>query len=144
MDSLDRLSALQRNLIIAALPTLGMLIYMMSGWDYTKAGLAAVEGASTSGLLIVPIALVVAGFVIAFLTANSQADRDNTRLRQALETCKANVMVADNDFNIKYMNKSVVQMMKDNETKLRDALPNFNASNLVGANVDVFHQNPNH
>jgi methyl-accepting chemotaxis protein len=68
----------------------------------------------------------------------------NARIKIALDKCQANVMLADNDLNIIYINDSVEQMMKDNETVLRTALPNFNASQLVGTCVDDFHKNPAH
>ena len=143
MEALNRLSAMQRNLLIVALPTLGMIIFMMSGWQYVKAGLLA-DGAGTASVLFLPLLLVAAGWVIAWLSGAASSDKDSERLERALETCKANVMVADNDFNIKYMNKSVLEMMRDNEVRLRDALPGFSADQLIGMNVDVFHKNPSH
>ncbi|WP_446728526.1 methyl-accepting chemotaxis protein [Pseudoalteromonas sp. G4] len=63
---------------------------------------------------------------------------------EALEVCQANVMLADADCNIVYVNKSVVDMLSKNQVKLQQALPNFNVNTLVGTNVDVFHQNPAH
>ena len=123
MEMLNRLSAVQRNLLIAVLPTLGMLLFMSTGWDHVKAGLIA-EGASTSSILFFPFLFVLAGFAIAFLTA-SGAGGSSERLERALETCQANVMIADKDFNIQYMNESVVQMLRDNEVKLREAIPAF-------------------
>ncbi len=143
MEALNRLSAIQRNLLIAALPTLGMLIFMGTGWDYVKAGLMA-EGAGTTGILLVPLLLAAAGFAVAFATAGAGSGRESERLERALETCKANVMVADNEFTIKYMNKSVLEMMRNNERKLKEALPGFAADQLIGTNVDIFHKNPSH
>jgi methyl-accepting chemotaxis protein len=66
------------------------------------------------------------------------------RIKQALDVCSTNVMIADVDLNIVYMNRSVTQMMQGNEAELKKALPNFNSRQLVGANIDVFHKNPAH
>jgi methyl-accepting chemotaxis protein len=69
---------------------------------------------------------------------------ENGRIKQALDVCSTNVMIADIDLNIIYMNRSVSQMMQGNEAELKKALPNFNARQLMGANIDAFHKNPGH
>ena len=71
-------------------------------------------------------------------------DTNSEMLLEALSVCNANVMVADNDFNIRYMNESVQEMMKTAETDLKAVLPTFSAENLVGKNIDQFHKNPAH
>ncbi|MFT4925739.1 MAG: methyl-accepting chemotaxis protein [Phenylobacterium sp.] len=68
----------------------------------------------------------------------------NSRVKVALDKCQANVMMADNDLNIIYMNASVEAMMRRNETELRTVLPTFSADKLVGTCVDDFHVNPAH
>ncbi len=68
----------------------------------------------------------------------------NARVKQALDWVTTNAMVADSDFNIVYTNKSLQNMMKEAEHDLKTALPNFDADNLVGKNIDVFHKNPSH
>lgn len=143
MDALNRMTAVQKNLLIAALPAIGMAVFISFSWDYINAGLAA-DGAGMFGLMLVPCLLVLAGFAVAVLATKSDSEKDRLRLERALETCQANVMVADNDFNITYMNRSVVNMMRDNEVKLRESLPGFSSDRLIGENVDVFHKNPSH
>ncbi len=69
---------------------------------------------------------------------------ENARVRQALDNVTTNVMISDNDANIIYANDSVLQMMKNAESDIRKELPDFNASNLRGANMDVFHKDPSH
>lgn len=69
---------------------------------------------------------------------------DNMRIRVALDNCTTNVMVADNNFDIVYLNDSVTEMMKDAESDLRKELTQFDASKLFGANIDIFHKNPAH
>lgn len=68
----------------------------------------------------------------------------NLRIRQALDVCNTSVMLADTDLNIIYTNKAVQQMMSDRQAELREELPQFDASKLIGTCVDDFHKNPNH
>lgn len=67
-----------------------------------------------------------------------------TRIRQALDNVDANVMVADADYQIIYMNKAVERLFKAAERDLRADLPEFCAASLIGANIDLFHRNPSH
>jgi len=69
---------------------------------------------------------------------------NNARISSALDVCQANVMLADSDLNIVFANHSVLEMLSNNQAQLRTALPNFDASNLIGENIDVFHANPAH
>lgn len=69
---------------------------------------------------------------------------DSTRLKQALDVTATNVMVADENLNIVYVNHSLANMLKVAETDLRKQLPAFNAATVVGTNIDVFHKNPSH
>jgi len=68
----------------------------------------------------------------------------NLRVRSALDVVRSNVMVADGDYNIMYMNTTLQDMMRAAEVELRKVLPAFDASKLLGANMDVFHKNPAH
>jgi methyl-accepting chemotaxis protein len=68
----------------------------------------------------------------------------NLRVRSALDVVKSNVMVADSNYNIMYMNTTLQQMMREADAELRKVLPNFDASKLLGANMDVFHKNAAH
>ncbi len=69
---------------------------------------------------------------------------ENTRIKNALDKCSTNVMIADADNNIVYMNETVAEMMRGNEAELRKSLPQFDARKLMGENIDVFHKNPAH
>lgn len=66
------------------------------------------------------------------------------RIKTALDKCQANVMMADTDLNIIYINDSALEMMRLNEHALSSALPGFSADKLLGSCVDIFHKNPNH
>lgn len=54
----------------------------------------------------------------------------------------ANIMIADNDGNITFMNDSVKRLFADNERSIRKTFPNFDAKNIIGKNFDDFHKNP--
>jgi len=66
------------------------------------------------------------------------------RLNQALDNVQSGVMVADTNLNIIYMNKSVQKLFIDLEQDIRKQLPDFEAKNLIGRNIDSFHKNPAH
>ncbi len=82
--------------------------------------------------------------VLAKEHEEEQAAKENTRIRKALDVCNTNVMMANENLNIVYMNTAVQEMMATAEADLKVALPNFNAHQLMGVNVDVFHKNPAH
>jgi methyl-accepting chemotaxis protein len=74
--------------------------------------------------------------------ADKRITDENAGIKLALDVCSTNVMMAGTDFNISYMNQAVLQMMSIAESDLRAVLPNFNANNLMGSNIDVFNKNP--
>ncbi|MDM7861894.1 methyl-accepting chemotaxis protein [Alteromonas sp. ASW11-36] len=68
----------------------------------------------------------------------------NARVKSALDGVTTNVMVADANLDIVYMNQSVKLMLAEAESDLRKELPHFDAKNLIGQNIDQFHKNPQH
>jgi len=66
------------------------------------------------------------------------------RIKVALDNVSTNVMMADNDGNIIYLNQSIMEMMGDAEADIREVLPDFSAEKLLGTNIDGFHKNPAH
>ena len=70
--------------------------------------------------------------------------RMNAAFKGALDNVTANVMVADVDLNIIYLNEAARSVMVNGQPDFRRDLPKFDASNLVGENIDVFHKNPAH
>lgn len=66
------------------------------------------------------------------------------RLQTALDCVSTNVMVADGDYNIIYLNDSVKKMFAEASEDLRTTLPDFDANNLIGQNIDAFHTSPPH
>ncbi|SEP79418.1 methyl-accepting chemotaxis sensory transducer with Pas/Pac sensor [Solimonas aquatica] len=85
--------------------------------------------------------------VVKFATDVSENRRiadENLRIRNALDNVTCNVMIADNERNIIYMNKSVVEMLTAAESDVRKELSNFSVARLMGASIDQFHKNPEH
>ena len=62
----------------------------------------------------------------------------------ALDALRTNVMMADNDLTITYMNPSAIALMREAEADLKKELPRFNVATLIGSNIDIFHKNPSH
>jgi methyl-accepting chemotaxis protein len=67
-----------------------------------------------------------------------------SRIKVALDNVSGNVMMADTRGEIIYLNKAVTEMMRNAQDDIRTELPNFNVDTLLGANIDVFHKNPDH
>ena len=68
----------------------------------------------------------------------------NARIKSALDKVNANVMVADTNLDIIYLNETAGEMFSDAENDIRTDLPKFDASTLLGTNIDIFHRNPAH
>lgn len=77
-------------------------------------------------------------------TEEKRISAETGRVKQALDVCKANVMMADADYNIVYFNDSLKEMLSENERTLQESLNQFDMSTLMGSNIDIFHKNPAH
>jgi len=81
---------------------------------------------------------------LAALEAEQKLAAENLRIKIALDGSATNVMIADNERNIIYANRSVIDMLKNAEKDIQKSLPNFSASGLLGSNIDQFHRDPSH
>ena len=82
---------------------------------------------------------------LAFDIAEAKRIADeNLRIKIGLDNVATNVMIANHEHHIIYMNKAVQQMFDEAETDIRKDLPNFESKKLLGANIDIFHKNPAH
>lgn len=70
--------------------------------------------------------------------------RNDTVTLMATHAVTANLMVADENHNIVYMNNAVTSLLQEAETDIRNDLPQFSVANLIGSNIDIFHKNPAH
>lgn len=73
-----------------------------------------------------------------------QRANEMLRIKVALDNVTSNVMVADNDGYIIYMNSAVTKMLKFAQDEIRKEFKDFDADSLVGENFDRFHKNPAH
>jgi methyl-accepting chemotaxis protein len=78
------------------------------------------------------------------LLAEKRISDENLRVRNALDGVTTNVMIADNDRRIIYMNHSAREMLVNAETDIRKDLPQFNVNGLMGTTIDGFHKRPEH
>jgi methyl-accepting chemotaxis protein len=69
---------------------------------------------------------------------------EDQRNKSSLKSVNSCVMVADENNIIVNVNPAAEAMMRNAEQDLRQDLPNFSASSLVGQNIDIFHKNPAH
>ena len=65
-----------------------------------------------------------------------------TRIQLALDVCRTNVVMADNDQNIIYLNNSAQNVFDGAETDLQNDIDGFEASALVGSDISQLHPDP--
>ncbi|TVQ71200.1 MAG: methyl-accepting chemotaxis protein, partial [Oceanospirillales bacterium] len=78
------------------------------------------------------------------ITETRRVANINLRIKNALDSVSANVMVADANFDIIYLNPSVIEMFRSAANDIRKDLPRFDPDNLLGNSIDLFHKNPAH
>ncbi|MFC4698588.1 methyl-accepting chemotaxis protein [Glaciecola siphonariae] len=78
------------------------------------------------------------------MTAIYEEERRVARILESLDCTSTNVMIADADRNIIYMNRSVMAMLKEAEPDLRKVMPHFSADEILGGSMDRFHKDAAH
>ena len=68
----------------------------------------------------------------------AEAHAENAQIRQALDASRTAMMIADNDHVIRYVNRSVVALLRNQQATLRQAFPDFDAERLVGSSIHRF------
>lgn len=83
----------------------------------------------------------VLGYIVHWddVTQRRRVQIEQTRLMSMLENAPTNVMMADRELNIIYVNPASLTTLR----KLEKYLP-VKAEQVLGSNVDVFHKNPSH
>ena len=69
---------------------------------------------------------------------------DDVKMEHLLEGVSACLQLADKNYNIIYMNPSLVKMFAEANEDIRKVIPSFNSKKLMGTNMDIFHKNPEH
>ena len=78
------------------------------------------------------------------MTEIFEEERRVARVLEALDSSSTNIMIADANRDVIYMNRSQTTMMKEAESDLRKVLPHFDASDIIGNSMDRFHADPSH
>lgn len=102
-------------------------------------GTIASAGSDELGELLASMSVMKESIKEGFIAAES-----NARVKQALDATSSNVMLADINRNIIYMNKSVEATLRIAEQDIRAVLPHFSVDKIIGGNMDIFHKNPAH
>lgn len=68
----------------------------------------------------------------------------NFRIKSALDSVTNNVMLADENGTIIYVNRAVLNMLRDAQDDIRKDLPHFDVNKVLGSSFDIFHKNPAH
>ncbi len=61
-----------------------------------------------------------------------------------MDQIESNVLIADNNLNIIYMNDAMKAFFESREHKIQTVMPDFKTSEIIGSNIDIFHKNPAH
>ncbi|QSI75456.1 methyl-accepting chemotaxis protein [Niveibacterium microcysteis] len=85
--------------------------------------------------------LIRHGFDIAEI---NRVVEESLRIKTGLDNVATNVMIADRDNRIIYLNKSLERTFSDATEDMRKAFGSFDVSKLIGTSIDQFHKNPAH
>ncbi len=69
---------------------------------------------------------------------------ENARIRQALDSVSAGVMVADSDDRVTYLNPALEKVLGNAEAAIRKDLPAFSVATVRGTSIEQFHRDPSH
>jgi methyl-accepting chemotaxis protein len=75
---------------------------------------------------------------------DKSASADAERAIAAVSTSATPIMIADQDYVIRFMNPAVTELLTAAEADLRQAFPDFRVDALIGTSIDRFHKNPSH
>ncbi len=82
--------------------------------------------------------------MVDFIRGTVEQNVASARILASLNATSTNVMIADENRKILYLNDSVKKMLRKVEPELKKVLPNFSVDSVLGSSMDVFHKNPNH
>lgn len=76
------------------------------------------------------------------IAESNRRANESLRISNALDGVHSAVLVADADCKIIFINQSALQLFRESEADIKKQLPNFDANNILGANIDIFHVEP--
>ncbi|MDZ4727119.1 MAG: methyl-accepting chemotaxis protein [Leptospira sp.] len=71
-------------------------------------------------------------------------DKMNKIIKSALDNVSTNIMMADKDLNVNYMNKAIQSMFAKSEMDIKTQLTHFSLGKLMNSNIDSYHKDPSH
>ncbi|WP_454061269.1 methyl-accepting chemotaxis protein [Candidatus Nitrospira salsa] len=78
------------------------------------------------------------------ITKQQQAANEMSRIKTALDNASTNVLVCDRNYEVIYQNHASAKTLKKHESDIQKGIPGFDASKMVGSNIDQYHKNPSH
>lgn len=82
--------------------------------------------------------------MVDFIKHTMEQNISSARILASLNATSTNVMIADENRDIIYLNNSVKKMLRKVEPELKKVLPNFSVDTVLGGSMDGFHKNPSH
>ncbi|MEI7840009.1 MAG: methyl-accepting chemotaxis protein [Methylococcaceae bacterium] len=77
-------------------------------------------------------------------TEERQAASEILRIKLGLDNASKGIMMADNNRNLVYLNNAAKKILQQYESEIEDSSAHFDIENLIGLNIDRFHQNSAH
>jgi len=65
-------------------------------------------------------------------------------LQGAIDSSAQATMMVDRDFVVTYVNQATKDLLMKNQMQFSAVFPGFNAANIIGTCIDIFHKNPAH
>ncbi len=78
------------------------------------------------------------------ITEAEEAAREATFKSAAFAGSSVAMMMIDRDFMVTYVNDATTKLLSENADVFREFWPNFNADQIIGSCIDIFHKNPAH
>lgn len=94
---------------------------------------------ATISVITMLMALVV---LVLVLRSVAVAEKNLRMLTNCLSNIRNNVMIADNDDRISYMNTASFSSLRALENTIRASYPHFNMDKIIGASIHAMHKNP--
>ena len=95
--------------------------------------------------LVLIVVLLIGWYIVRnILNQIELSNIENLKFKIALDGTSSNIMMADNDRNVTYMNKAIKKMFSDSESDIKKQIPMFNVASVMGSNIDSYHKNPAH
>ncbi len=76
------------------------------------------------------------------VTTKLKVEVEMARLKSSLDNANTNVMVADRDLVVVYMNEASRNTLGRLESDIRKVFPGFSVASVVGTCIDVYHKDP--